>query len=102
IDGAIVSPTNVHLAARFARCVAISPAAANLAGIPIAQECATAAPDTRSLVITPDEDSVAAMGPNPFDASRRRAAAQAGLAQGQRCAPQVKGLWMVAIANERV
>lgn len=41
------------------------------------------------LVITPDESSVEARGPNPLDASRRAGSAQAGRAQGQHMAESV-------------
>jgi NTE family protein len=45
------------------------------------------------LVITPDEASVAARGPNPLDSSRRAISAKAGRAQGQLLAERVKRFW---------
>jgi NTE family protein len=45
------------------------------------------------LVITPDEASAAARGPNPLDASRREISAKAGRAQGRLHADSVKRFW---------
>ena len=45
------------------------------------------------LVITPDETSVTARGPNPFDASRRAVSAQAGREQGRLLAESVRRFW---------
>jgi NTE family protein len=48
---------------------------------------------TQVLVIVPDEASVAARGPNPFDSSRRALSAKAGRAQGHLLAERVKRFW---------
>jgi NTE family protein len=93
IDGGSVSPTNVHFAARFQRCVVISPAPANIAGVPVQKELQATAPQTAAVVIVPDADSVAAIGPNPFDPTKRRGAAEAGRAQGLRLAGEVRKVW---------
>jgi NTE family protein len=45
------------------------------------------------LVITPDEASAAARGPNPLDASRRDISAKAGREQGRLLAESVKRFW---------
>jgi NTE family protein len=45
------------------------------------------------LLITPDEASVAAFGPNLMDYARRAGAARAGLAQGLSYAKDVKPYW---------
>lgn len=45
------------------------------------------------LVITPDEASAAARGPNPLDASRRDISAKAGREQGHLLAESVKRFW---------
>jgi NTE family protein len=45
------------------------------------------------LMITPDEASVAARGPNPLDSSRRVSSAKAGRAQGHLLAESVKRFW---------
>lgn len=49
---------------------------------------------SRSLVITPDEASVVARGPNPFDSSRRGISATAGREQGRLLAESVKSFWV--------
>ena len=48
---------------------------------------------SRTLVITPDEASTVARGPNPLDASRRAASARAGRKQGRLLAERVKHFW---------
>jgi NTE family protein len=45
-------------------------------------------------LLTPDEESVAAIGINPLDPGVRAPAAQAGYAQGQRAAAAVARLWL--------
>jgi NTE family protein len=48
---------------------------------------------SQSLVITPDEASTAARGPNPLDASRRAPSVQAGREQGRSLAESVRRFW---------
>lgn len=45
---------------------------------------------SRTLVVTPDEASTVARGPNPLDASRRAASAQAGRTQGRLLAERIE------------
>ncbi|OPX60534.1 MAG: Patatin-like phospholipase [Methanobacterium sp. PtaB.Bin024] len=45
------------------------------------------------MVITPDEESLEAKGPNPLDASFRAASAKAGRNQGMNLAVKVKDFW---------
>lgn len=92
IDGGSVSVTNAHLAGQFSRCLVISPMTMNFSGVSV-QEQLDAFPTTASLLVTPDEESVAAIGTNPFDADRRPVAAAAGRAQGERVADRVARLW---------
>ena len=47
----------------------------------------------QTRIITPDEASAAARGPNPFDSSRRDISAKAGRAQGRLLAENVKHFW---------
>ncbi|WP_432991489.1 patatin-like phospholipase family protein [Dactylosporangium sp. CA-233914] len=47
----------------------------------------------RSLVIEPDPDAVEAIGPNVLDPSRRAAAVDAGLRQGEALAQSVREVW---------
>ncbi|HCI81509.1 MAG TPA: alpha/beta hydrolase [Ktedonobacter sp.] len=48
---------------------------------------------SQMLVITPDEASTVARGPNPLDASRRATSAQAGRTQGRLLAEHVRHFW---------
>lgn len=48
---------------------------------------------SRLLVVTPDQSSVVARGPNPLDASRRAVSAQAGREQGRQLAESVRHFW---------
>ncbi|MBI4814448.1 MAG: patatin-like phospholipase family protein [Methanobacterium sp.] len=47
------------------------------------------------MVITPDEESLQAKGPNPLDANFRGVSAQAGRKQGQKIAGEVKLFWEI-------
>ena len=47
------------------------------------------------VVVTPDEASVIARGPNPLDSSKRAVSATAGRTQGRRLAESVKHFWKV-------
>jgi len=49
---------------------------------------------SRTLVITPDEASVEARGPNPLDSSRRAISARAGREQGRLLAEGVRRFWV--------
>ena len=48
---------------------------------------------SRVLVITPDEASAVARGPNPLDSSRRTISARAGREQGRLLAESVRRFW---------
>lgn len=80
MDGGMWSTANVDVAADASRVVVIAP-------LPYAMRPGTApgeelaALGVPGLVIVPDEESVAAFGPNPLDIAIRRASAEAGLAQ---------------------
>lgn len=50
---------------------------------------------SRILVITPDEASAAARGPNMLDSSRNAISARAGREQGRRLAANVRNFWEV-------
>jgi NTE family protein len=47
----------------------------------------------KTLVIRPDEDSLAAFGANPLDPASARPSAQAGRAQATAIADDVRTLW---------
>ncbi len=104
IDGGFRSATNADLAQGAQRVLVLSPVTFDLS----AQD-AQARPSymmtfedeqaqlqqagTQVLVITPDEESVRAKGPNPSDSSRLAPAAKAGRTQGQRLSESVKRFW---------
>lgn len=48
---------------------------------------------SKVMVITPNEDSLKAKGPNPLDVNFRAASAKAGRKQGKNLAMEVKKLW---------
>ncbi|MGW4805999.1 patatin-like phospholipase family protein [Kitasatospora sp. NPDC004272] len=59
----------------------------------LAPELALLETTGKVLAVTPDEDSLAAAGPNPLDNAVRTPSAEAGRAQGHRIAEQVRALW---------
>lgn len=94
IDGGSFSVTNAHLAARFRRCLVISPWTVNFSGVTVREQIDGLPDVTAALLVTPDGRSVAAIGDNAFDADRRRDAALAGWEQGTALAPEVASLWL--------
>jgi len=78
IDGGVAG-TNIDLAAGSLLIVAIIPHPAALVASDVA---ALRAQGSTVVTIFPDDASVAAIGPNSLDASRKALAADAGLAQG--------------------
>ena len=95
IDGGTRSAVNADLAAGYRRVLILAPMAdpaldGQVAGL-------TQGADGGSVqvqLLTPDEESVAAIGINPLDPGVRAPAAQAGYAQGQRAAAAVARLWL--------
>ena len=64
-----------------------------LSGISVREELDMISTTTDSFHIAPDERSVGAIGDNPFDPDRRRLAAEAGRAQGERIAERLGVDW---------
>ncbi|MDR9855296.1 patatin-like phospholipase family protein [Paenibacillus sp. VCA1] len=93
-DGGMVSTTNARLAEGYERIVILSPMPKGFGSIPGAEEDAA---DMRAsaevYLITPDERSVAAIGPNPYDPTRRDVTAIAGREQGRNMAEAVLAMW---------
>ncbi len=94
IDGGTRSATNADLAAGYQRVLILAP----MADLALDEQVAgltQGAGDgpVQVQVLTPDEESVAAIGINPLDPGVRAPAAQAGYAQGQRAAAGVARLW---------
>ncbi|WP_433046849.1 patatin-like phospholipase family protein [Dactylosporangium sp. CS-033363] len=91
MDGGVRSGTNADLAEGAQALLVIAPMA-GLARPLIDREIAKVAP-ARRLVIEPDEAALEAIGPNALDPSRRAAAAEAGLRQGEALAGAVRAIW---------
>jgi NTE family protein len=91
IDGGVRSSDNADLASGFARIIVVSPigpAAALPSPYPLRDAVAQLrAEGSEVIVLTPDADSVAAMGTNPLDPATRTPAAHAGRAQGRARPP---------------
>ena len=101
IDGGMRSATNADMAAGYDVVVLIA-LRLGAGGGPVAERlAATVDQEVQTLqdggatvvVVSPDEASVDAFGPNLMDSRARPAAAQAGLAQGRAEAEVLKGFW---------
>ncbi|WP_435134656.1 patatin-like phospholipase family protein [Actinacidiphila sp. bgisy144] len=94
VDGGMVSTANARLAAGHDRIVILAPMPDGYGQIPGAAADAEAlAEQAEVCLIVPDEQSVEAIGPNPYDPQRRKAAAQAGRAQADALADKIATLW---------
>ncbi len=94
IDGGTRSATNADLAAGYQRVLILAPMADPALDEQVAGLTQGAGDGPVQVqVLTPDEESVAAIGINPLDPGVRAPAAQAGYAQGQRAAARVARLW---------
>jgi NTE family protein len=94
IDGGTRSAVNADLAAGYQRVLILAPMAdPSLEDQVVGLTQGAEAGAVRVQVLTPDEESVAAIGINPLDPGVRGPAAQAGYAQGQRAAAEVARLW---------
>ncbi|GAA4684430.1 hypothetical protein GCM10023197_45870 [Gordonia humi] len=90
----MVSTTNARLAAGHDRIVILAPMPEGYGQIPgAAADAETLAAQADVCLIAPDEQSVAAIGPNPYDPTRRKAAAQAGRAQADAVVDKIATLW---------
>lgn len=93
VDGGIRSPANADLAVGAETLVVIAPqtqAATREHGLARQVERVGA---RSSLVITPDSAATRTMGSNALDPAKRRAAAEAGLRQGETLATEVAAVW---------
>lgn len=92
MDGGMRSAANVDLAAGYERVVVVAPLtrAASAAATPQAQAAKLGVP---SIVVSPDEQALAAIGTNLLDPARRKPAAEAGRAQAASIADAVRKVW---------
>jgi NTE family protein len=94
IDGGMVSAANARIADGFAKVLVLAPMPKGHGGIPSAQQDVEAMRASAKVeLITPDKQSVDAIGPNPYDPARRGPVAAAGHAQGRQAAARVADLW---------
>jgi len=59
----------------------------------VEDEVAVMQKDASVCLLSPDEESVRAIGPNPYDPDRRGPAAIAGKLQGIRMATPIESVW---------
>jgi NTE family protein len=95
IDGGMRSAANADLASGFDRIVIVAPLArgGGLIPGPRSQAEALRAQGARVVLVTPDDDSVAAVGSNVLDPSRRAPSAHAGRRQASSEAAEVSAVW---------
>ena len=94
IDGGMVSSTNARLADGYERVIVLAPMPAGYGAIPgVEDDVAVMQEEAKVCLLSPDEESVRAIGPNPYDPGRRGQAAEAGKIQGVRMAPTVGAAW---------
>jgi len=92
IDGGTRSVVNADLAAGYQRILILAPMADPSLDEQVAALVA-AGDEVQVHVITPDDESTAAIGLNPLDPAVRAPVARAGYAQGERSAAAVARLW---------
>lgn len=94
VDGGVHSTTNADLAAGADLVLVLVPVMVDEVwlGPMLSQEQDALLPG-RSLVVAVDDASLAAIGPNPLDPTRRAAAFAAGRAQGAARAHEVAAFW---------
>jgi NTE family protein len=95
IDGGMRAAVNADLADGYARVVVLAPITAGIGPIVSAtrQVAELRAAGAQVVLISPDEQSRRAIGPNVLDPARRAAAAQAGRVQAQTELAKVAALW---------
>jgi NTE family protein len=94
IDGGMVSSANARLADGYERVIVLAPMPSGYGAIPGVEDDVAAMQQEASVCLfSPDEESVLAIGPNPYDPDRRGPAAEAGRLQGIRMAPTVEDMW---------
>lgn len=94
IDGGMVSSTNALLAEGYEQIIILSPMPSGYGSIPgAAEDAALLSAGADVHLITPNESSIAAIGPNPYDPLRSSITAIAGREQGIAIAGSVLAVW---------
>jgi NTE family protein len=94
IDGGMVSSANARLADGYQRVIVLAPMPTGYGSIPgVEEDVATMRDGASVALLSPDEESILAIGPNPYDPDRRAPAAIAGRMQGVRMASAIGVMW---------
>ena len=94
VDAGMVSAANASLATGHDVVVVLAPMPAGYGGIPSAQDDVDRLnKDAIAALAVPDEESRAAIGPNPYDPTRAGPAAAAGRRQGRAFAASLREIW---------
>jgi NTE family protein len=104
IDGGVSSGTNAGIAKGYQRVLILRAETLDASALDPQNTTPSAAFEgelatleqagSQSLVITPDEASIEARGPNPLDSRRRAISATAGREQGRLLAESVRRFWI--------
>ena len=93
VDGGTRSFSNADLARGFRRVLIVIPTAPNPAVAQKLEGELARLGDAHTLVIQVDNESAAAIGPNPLDPARRKPALDAGRHQGRQVRAEVAAFW---------
>jgi NTE family protein len=95
MDGGMRSAANADLAAGHDRVVVLAPLWRGMRVMPSAlRQCQQlAARGSAVVLVTPNAEAVAALGPNLLDSARRADAARAGYAQAEAALPDLAAVW---------
>jgi NTE family protein len=94
IDGGMVSSTNARLADGYKQVIVLAPMPSGYGSIPSVEDDVAVMQNNASVcLLSPDEESVRAIGPNPYDPDRRGPAAVAGRLQGMQIATTIGSAW---------
>jgi NTE family protein len=94
IDGGVRSSTNVDLASDFDVVLVLAPVEdLGVVDPDIDKASKKVLKRKKTLCLKPDEDSLAAFGANPLDPATARPASQAGRAQAESVADDVREVW---------
>jgi NTE family protein len=94
IDGGMVSSTNARLADGYKQVIVLAPMPSGYGSIPSVEDDVSVMQNNASVcLLSPDEESVRAIGPNPYDPDRRGPAAVAGRLQGMQIATTIGSAW---------
>jgi NTE family protein len=94
VDGGVRSATNADVAEGAERAVVVAPLPRSLSRHHAIGAQLARAGVRRSAVLSPDAAALAAIGKNVLDPARRRASAEAGLAQAAAVAEEVRAVWL--------